>query len=66
MVEMEQADYHRLCIRYKHSRVVAFVAVAFQIIHLAMQSLRNPVVHELRVIVQTMYGSYAAGIEAHL
>ena len=66
MFKTQQTNHHCLRARYEDSRVVAFVAVAFQIIHLAMQPLRNPVVHELRIVIQTTHGSYAAGIKAHL
>ena len=65
MFETEQTDDNCLCIGYEDRWIVTFVAVALQIIHFAVQALRNPMVHKLRIVVQAMNGSYAAGIKAH-
>ena len=63
LVVAEHANHYRRSTGHQFARVVAFLAVALEVRHVAVQALRHPLLHERRVVVQPLGKRYAAVVE---
>ena len=63
LVVSEHADHYRRSPGHQFARVVALLAVALEVRHIAVQALRHPLLHERRVIVQPLGKRHTAVVE---
>lgn len=63
LVVSEHADHYRRSAGHQFARVVALLAVALEVRHVAVQALRHPLLHERRVVVQPLGKRYAAVVK---
>lgn len=64
LVVAEHADHYRRSAGHQFARVVALLAVALEVRHVAVQALRHPLLHERRVVFQPLGKRHAAVVKS--